>query len=350
MLSRLFPQRKVKSFASIFTRADKIVLTAHVSPDGDAVGACLALWHLYKGKGKDVNVVLPDECPDTLSWLPGAKDVIVHETSPELSNELIKTADVVCCIDYNAPKRAGSLCEALLETTAVKLMIDHHPKPEEFCSLALSYPEISSTSELVFRLICAMGYWQDMSYESAVCICTGMMTDTGGFAYNSNSPETYFIVGKLLEKGVDKDDIHRRVFSTQTEARTRLAGHMLSSCMTILHDYATAVIILTKDDLKKYPIRKGETEGFVNMPLSIIGIVFSAFLREEKDMIKVSLRSMGDFPCNAIAESYFNGGGHMNASGGEFYGTMEEAKELLKKALFEYQDKLLDARRGIASQ
>lgn len=346
MLSRLVTQHKVDRLASLLDRADKIVMLAHVSPDGDAVGSTLALWHFLKAKGKEAYVILPNIFPDTLLWLPGAKDIIFYDNDSERADSLIMSSDVICCLDFNAPKRVGNMSDVLMKSTAVKIMIDHHPMPEDFCSLVISHPEISSTSELIFRLICALGCWYDLSYESSVCICAGMMTDTGGFTYNSNNPETYFIISKLLEKGIDKDDIYRRLFNTQTEMRLRLMGHMLTSCLSVLQDYASAVIVLSKDDFKQYPISKGETEGFVNIPLSIKGIIFTVFLREDKDMIKVSLRSVGDFPCNEIAEKYFGGGGHKNASGGEFYGPMDEAKELLKKALFEYQDKLLAVRRN----
>ena len=345
MLSRLIPQHKVDRMASLLDRAEHVVLVGHTSPDGDALGATLAMWHFLKSKGKDATVVMPNAFPDTLSWLPGAKDVVLHSADAGRAEAVMAAADVICCLDFNAPKRVGALGDALVASGAVKLMVDHHPDPEGVCGLVISHPELSSTSELVFRLICAMGCWYDLSYESAVCICTGMMTDTGGFTYNANNPETYYIVGKLLEKGIDKDDIYRRVFNTQTEVRMRLVGHMLTDCMAVLQDYASAVIILTKDDFAKYPIRKGETEGFVNMPLSIKGIIFSAFMREDKDMIKVSLRSVGDFPCNEVAQKYFGGGGHKNASGGEYYGSMDEARDLLKKALFEFQDRLLQARR-----
>ena len=307
--------------ASLLDRAEHVVLVGHTSPDGDALGATLAMWHFLKSKGKDATVVMPNAFPDTLSWLPGAKDVVLHSADAGRAEAVMAAADVICCLDFNAPKRVGALGDALVASGAVKLMVDHHPDPEGFCGLVISHPELSSTSELVFRLICAMGCWYDLSYESAVC------------------------VGKLLEKGIDKDDIYRRVFNTQTEVRMRLVGHMLTDCMAVLQDYASAVIILTKDDFAKYPIRKGETEGFVNMPLSIKGIIFSAFMREDKDMIKVSLRSVGDFPCNEVAQKYFGGGGHKNASGGEYYGSMDEARDLLKKALFEFQDRLLQARR-----
>ena len=204
-----------------------------------------------------------------------------------------------------------------------KILIDHHLHPEDFCRIVISHPEISSTSELVFRLICRMGYFSDISREGAECIYTGMMTDTGGFTYNSNNREIYFIISELLSKGIDKDAIYRKVFNTYSESRLRLMGYVLSQ-MKVYPDYHAALISLTKAEQSRFDYIRGDSEGFVNIPLSIKGVIFSCFLREdtEKPMIKISLRSVGTFPCNRLAAEFFGGGGHLNASGGEFYGTM----------------------------
>lgn len=171
-----------------------------------------------------------------------------------------------------------------------------------------------------------------------------MMTDTGGFTYNSNNAEIYFIINRLISKGIDKDDIYRKVFNNQSENRMKLMGYMLYNKMFVYRDYASALIVLTKSEMRRFNPQKGDTEGFVNMPLSIKGICFSVFLREDENMIKVSLRSVGNFPCNKVAEEYFNGGGHKNASGGEFYGSMDDAVSLVKQALVKYQDMLLGCR------
>ena len=220
-----------------------------------------------------------------------------------------------------------------------KILIDHHLHPDNFCSITISHPEISSTSELVFRLICRMGYFEDITREAAECIYTGMMTDTGGFTYNSNNREIYFIISELLSKGIDKDEIYRKVYNTYSESRLRLMGYVLYSKMRVYKDCNAAMISLTKDEQSKFDYIKGDSEGFVNIPLSIKNVIFSAFLREdtEKKMIKISLRSVGDFPCNKVAAEFFNGGGHLNASGGEFFGTMEEAEKLFEQALEKYR-------------
>ena len=225
------------------------------------------------------------------------------------------------------------------EAPGRRVLIDHHLHPEDFCRVTISHPEISSTSELVFRLICRMGYFEDITREGAECIYTGMMTDTGGFTYNSNSREIYFIISELLSKGIDKDEIYRKVFNTYSEGRLRLMGYVLYDKMEDFPQFRAALIWLTKEEQGRFQYVKGDTEGFVNIPLQMKGICFSVFLREdtEKNMIKVSLRSVGAFPCNQVASEFFNGGGHLNASGGEFYGTMEEAIERFKQALVKYE-------------
>ena len=188
-----------------------------------------------------------------------------------------------------------------------------------------------------------MGAFEDMSKECAECIYTGMMTDTGGFTYNSNNREIYFIISELLSKGIDKDAIYRNVYNTYSESRLRLMGFVLYSKMIVYPEFNAALITLTDEEQKRFNYVKGDSEGFVNIPLSIKNVRFSVFLREDKDseMIKISLRSIGDFPCNKVAAEFFGGGGHLNASGGEFYGPMEEAVELFKRALVKYQEELI---------
>ncbi|MBR1719212.1 MAG: bifunctional oligoribonuclease/PAP phosphatase NrnA, partial [Phocaeicola sp.] len=225
---------------------------------------------------------------------------------------------------------------------ARKILIDHHLHPSDFCSIIISHPEISSASEIVFRFICRLGGFDDISFEAAECIYCGMMTDTGSFTYNSNNPEIYYIISELMSKGIDKDAIYRRVYNTYSEGRLRLQGYVLYCKMKLFHEYNAALISLDREEQKRFHYNKGDTEGLVNIPLSVKGIIFSAFLREdtEKDMVKISLRSVGSFPCNQIASEYFGGGGHLNASGGEFYGPLKDAENILKQALVKYKELL----------
>lgn len=338
MLTKVIEQAKIDHFTKWFERADKIVIVSHVSPDGDAVGSSLGLAHFLGSQDKTVNVIVPNAFPDFLKWMPGSKDILLYDRYKEFADKLIAEADVICCLDFNALKRIEEMGHAVAASPARKILIDHHLHPEDFCQIVISHPEISSTSELVFRLICRMGYYSDISLQGAECIYTGMMTDTGGFTYNSNNREIYFIISELLLKGIDKDDIYRKVYNTYSESRLRLMGFVLSN-MRVYREYNSALISLTKEEQSKFDYVKGDSEGFVNIPLSIKNVRFSCFLREdtEKRMIKISLRSVGTFPCNKLAAEFFNGGGHLNASGGEFSGTMEEAIKVFEEALEKYK-------------
>ena len=343
MLTKVIAQAEVDHVEKWFERAEKIVIVSHVSPDGDAIGSSLGLYHFLTSQEKTVNVIVPNAFPEFLHWMPGAKEVIVYDKYKEYADKLINEADVLCCLDFNVLSRIDNMEEVVRNTPARKMMVDHHLYPGDFCRITISHPEISSTSELVFRLICQLGNFSDITKEGAECIYTGMMTDTGGFTYNSNDREIYYIISELLSKGIDKDEIYRKVFNTHSEGRLRLMGYVLYDKMQVLPEFNSALIWLDASEQKRFQYKKGDTEGFVNIPLSIKDVRFSVFLREdtEKKMIKVSLRSVGTFPCNKVAAEFFNGGGHLNASGGEFYGPMEEAINLFKQALVKYQDLLM---------
>ena len=343
MLTKVIAQAEVDHVEKWFERAEKIVIVSHVSPDGDAIGSSLGLYHFLTLQEKTVNVIVPNAFPEFLHWMPGAKEVIVYDKYKEYADKLINEADVLCCLDFNVLSRIDEMEEVVRNTPARKMMVDHHLYPGDFCRITISHPEISSTSELVFRLICQLGNFSDITKEGAECIYTGMMTDTGGFTYNSNDREIYYIISELLSKGIDKDEIYRKVFNTHSEGRLRLMGYVLYDKMQVFPEFNSALIWLDASEQKRFQYKKGDTEGFVNIPLSIKDVRFSVFLREdtEKKMIKVSLRSVGTFPCNKVAAEFFNGGGHLNASGGEFYGPMEEAINLFKQALVKYQDLLL---------
>ena len=343
MLSKVIAQSNVDHVEKWFEKADKIVIVSHVSPDGDAIGSSSGLYHFLSSQDKTVHVIVPNAFPDFLRWMPGAKDIIQYNRYKEFADKLIQEADVICCLDFNVLSRIDEMEEAVRTSPARKMLVDHHLCPGDFARIVISHPDISSTAELVFRLICQLGNFSDISKEGAECIYTGMMTDTGGFIYNSNNREIYLIIGELLSKGIDKDEIYRNVYNNNSEGRLRLQGYVLYEKMQLYPQFKSALISLSREEQKRFQYAKGDTEGLVNIPLSIKDICFSAFLREdtEKDMIKISLRSVGTFPCNQVATKYFNGGGHLNASGGEFYGTLDEAIELFKRALIEFEDLLL---------
>ena len=343
MLSKVIAQANVDHVEKWFEKADKIVIVSHVSPDGDAIGSSLGLYHFLISQDKTVHVIVPNAFPDFLKWMPGAKDVIQYNRYKEFSDKLIQEADVICCLDFNVLSRIDEMEEAVRTSPGRKMLVDHHLFPGDFARIVISHPDISSTSELVFRLICQLGNFSDTSKEGAECIYTGMMTDTGGFTYNSNNREIYLIIGELLSKGIDKDEIYRNVYNNNSEGRLRLQGYVLYEKMQLYPQFKSALITLSREEQKRFQYAKGDTEGLVNIPLSVKDICFSAFLREdtEKDMIKISLRSVGTFPCNQVAAEFFNGGGHLNASGGEYYGKLEDAIALFKQALIKYEDLLL---------
>lgn len=343
MLSKVISQANVDHVEKWFERADKLVIVTHVSPDGDAIGSSLGLSHFLMSQGKTVHVIVPNAFPDFLKWMPGAEDIIQYNRYKEFADKLIQEADVICVLDLNVLSRLDEMQSAVENSPARKMLVDHHLYPGDFARITISHPQMSSTSELVFRLICQLGNFSDISKEGAECIYAGMMTDTGAFTYNSNNRETYLIISELLSKGIDKDEIYRNVYNNSSEGRLRLKGFVLYEKMQLFPNFNAALITLTRGEQKQFHYMKGDTEGLVNIPLSVKGICFSAFLREdtEKDMVKISLRSVGTFPCNQVAAEYFNGGGHLNASGGEFYGPMDKAVELFKQALVKYEDLLL---------
>lgn len=343
MLTKIIEQSEIDHFSRWLRKAENIVIVTHVAPDGDALGSSLGLLHFLESQDKQVRVIVPNAFPDFLRWMPGAENIIRYDRSPAIADRLIMDADVICCLDFNTLKRIDDLSVPVAASEGRKILIDHHLYPDDFAAIIISHPEISSTSELVFRLICRLGYFEEITKECAECIYTGMMTDTGGFTYNSNNREIYFIISELLSRGIDKDEIYRKVYNTYSECRLRLMGFVLYSKMKVYSQFNAALISLTGEEQSQFEYKKGDSEGFVNIPLQIKNIRFSVFLREdtEKAMIKVSLRSTGDFPVNKVAADFFNGGGHLNASGGEFMGTMEEAIKLFEQSLIKYESLLI---------
>ena len=340
MLNKVISEKSIQKAKKFIENYDKILIVTHTSPDGDAIGSSLALYHFLTECDKKVNVLTPNNFPGFLKWMDGARDIVVAEWKENAARELIEAAELIICLDFNALKRVEPLSARLKESAAKKIMIDHHPSPENFCHLTVSHPEISSTSELIFRFICRLGMFDRMNKSCAECIYTGMMTDTGAFSYNSNDKYIYYIIHELLEKGIDKDAIYDKVYHHYSECRLRLQGYVLHKKMKIYENYHTVLIALSHEEQQQFQWKRGDTEGFVNMPLSIEGIVFSAFIREEADMVKISLRSKGAFPANQFAAEVFDGGGHLNAAGGEFYGKLDDAIALFEGALSRYGEQL----------
>lgn len=333
MITKVIPEEKVVATYKAIQRARRIVIVAHKRPDGDAIGSCLGLYHFLYAFERETFVILPDAIPSNMTILPSSSEIINYEQNVEHCKAIIAETDLIFCLDFNNLERIGALGTLIAQSEAEKIMIDHHLDYQPFADVCISHPEIASTSELIFRLICRMGYFADMSLQTAECICAGMLTDTGGLAYNSNSPEIYTIFAELLRKGVDKDALYRHLFNTYKESRMRLMGYVLSQKLEIIPECHTALFSLTEEELKQYNYEKGDTEGFVNLPLSIDGIIFSIFAREEKDTVKLSLRSVGNFPANKFASHFFEGGGHLNASGAESKLSLSDTIKKIKEVL-----------------
>lgn len=342
-ITEIISKEHVEKVRSYIEKYNKIVITTHLSPDGDALGSSLALYHYLLRKGKDVKLIVPNSFPYFLKWMKGVEHILVYEYYPERGRHIIEHAELIFCLDFNVPKRVGDMAPFVMSSAAKKVLIDHHPNPENSCDVVISHPEISSTSELIFRLLYQLGEYERIDKDIAECIYCGMMTDTGGFTYNSNDPEIFEIISFLLRKNIDKDAIYSNVYHNYTEQRFRLLGFTLLKRMKIYNDIHSALIYLSKEDLQKYKSGKGDTEGFVNYPLSIRGVVFSTFIYEDDNYVKLSFRSRGNFACNEFAAEFFQGGGHLNAAGGEFYGTIQDAIALFEVALKKYESKLRNA-------
>lgn len=339
MISKVIAEELIHKVKREIENAEKIVMVSHLGPDGDSMGASLGMWHFLMALDKVPTVIVPTPPPNFLMWMPGADKVLVYVHQKEESDKVIEDADLIFALDFNTPSRLAMMEEAVVASKARKVMIDHHLNPDkDFTDVIVSYPQISSTSELIFRLISRMGHFPDINLGCAESIYTGMMTDTGGFTFNSNHEEIYSIIHELIKIGVDKDIIYRKVYDTFSEHRMRLQGYCIYKKMKVYPEYQAALITLTREEMEEFKYENGDAEGFVNIPLSIREVVFSVLMREDPGRIKVSLRSQGTFPANKFAEEIFNGGGHLNASGGESYSTMEEAVRKFEEGLPRFKE------------
>ena len=334
MISSLHEDRKIRALHQLIVDAERIVAVVHSSPDGDAIGAATAFRAVMEKLGKEVRIVIPNMMLGSLRSIPGAKETIDATKHPEFAAQLIADADLLVCLDFNEPSRTGDkLAEAIVNSKAKKVLIDHHLNPADFTDVAISRPEMSSTCYLLFKVLCSLEMFDYIDKAAAECILTGMMTDTGNFSYNAADPEIYIVISELLKKGADKEKIWRRQFNTHSKDSLELNAYAIYKKMEVWEDMGAALIVLSRDELNRFHYVKGDTEGLVNKPLEIPGVVYSCFLREEEKCIKVSMRSIGSFPVNELCSEHFGGGGHLNAAGGEFYGTLDEAANLFRSLL-----------------
>lgn len=344
MKIELLSEAEIATLKENIDNSNRIVICCHKSPDGDALGSSLAWAEYLRTQGKEPDIIVPDAYPDFLQWLPGTERIIRYDKhAADKADEMLQKADLIFCLDFNGTNRVDEMKYALEQSPAHKIMIDHHLEPSMDTVLTVSHPQMSSTSELVFRIIWQLGGFEEMSRKCAVCIYCGMMTDTGGFTYNSNQPEIFFIVSQLLTKGIDKDKIYRNVFNNFSPWAIRLRGYLMSQKLNIFNDLHAAYFTISRRDMRDFHFIKGDAEGLVNEPLKIKDMRLSISLREDDrrdNTIWVSLRSVDDFPCNLVASEFFNGGGHLNASGGRLHCTLDEAERVVRRAFAHYEDLL----------
>lgn len=333
-----FSQEKILNLKSQLLAAKNIVVTAHKSPDGDSIGSSLALYHYLSKKGYNIHVCHPDPAPYFLNWLEGIQEIKSLELNHEEVKSEILQADLIFCLDYNALNRTGSEMEGIIKSSKAKrIMIDHHLYPSDEFDVTFSEVASCSTAQLIFDFIVAIGDKDLIDTTIGEAIYCGIMTDSGSFRFPSTTPHTHEVIAELLKIGVSNAKVHESVFDTNTLDRLKLRGYAINDKLEVIEVHKTALMSLTKDELERFNYQKGDTEGLVNVGLSILGVEKSIFLSEGEGYIKMSFRSKGvDNPINEMAAKYFHGGGHANASGGKFEGTMEEAIAEIKKVLPEF--------------
>jgi len=333
-----------KELSKLFSSSENILIICHINPDGDAVGAQLALYHYFKAKGKNVSLLAPNYLQEFLKWLDGADQINIFIKDRKKSRMLIDKADLIVMLDFNHPGRLGEAEDSVTASKAKKVVIDHHLDPENFADLIISDPGKCSTSELVHELICEINGEEFMNRSYAEALYVGIITDTGNFEHGAYSSRTFRIVADLLDSGIVKEKIINLIYNNFSSDRIRLQGFALNQRMVVIPEFKTAYIYLSKDDMKAYNHVKGDTEGFVNMPLSIKGINFSALFIEKDNFIKLSFRSKGQFPSNEFASLYFSGGGHLNASGGEYTDTLVNTiayfLQILKENVWRFENQI----------
>ncbi|MBM3420010.1 MAG: bifunctional oligoribonuclease/PAP phosphatase NrnA [Bacteroidetes bacterium] len=315
----------IKKLRELTDSSGNILLVCHVNPDGDAIGSMLAFWHYLSSTGKIVNMLSPNYLQEFLLWMNGAENINIYLRNRKKAVRMINEAGLIIFLDFNQPSRLGEAERAIINSPAVKVMIDHHVDPHTFADLIISDTSCCATAELIHEIVTGLnrGPYSSTAYDEALYV--GIITDTGNFEHGSFTGNTLRIVASLIDSGVDREKVFSMIYNNFSVDRMRLQGLALYSRMKIIEGTPAACIWLTKEDLINHSYAKGDTEGFVNMPLSIKGISVAALFVEKEGFIKVSLRSHGSFSVNDFAVRYFNGGGHNNAAGGEFYDTLDKA-------------------------
>ncbi len=334
----------MKRLLDILENSRRAVVVGHKNPDGDSLGSCL-VWAqvLREVYGVEAATVVPDGFPDFLRWLPGIDSVINYERKAAEVEKLLNDADVVFCLDFNEPSRVGAMEDALLRTKAPKVLIDHHLDPDIDALVAISDPTKCSTCELIYTLMRQLGISDRINKDWATLLYCGMMTDTGGFTYNSSRAELYDVVSELLSQGIDKDEIYRNVYHNYSSWAVRFRGYIMSQKLNVYDELHASYFAISREEMRAFHFVKGDAEGLVNVPLTIKGMRLSISLREDTERdncVWVSLRSQGDFPANVVAERFFGGGGHVNAAGGHLEASLDEAEKVAREAIKAFEKEL----------
>lgn len=341
--------KDTKELKKLIDEANHILLICHINPDGDAIGALLAMRRWILSQGKNATMLSPNALQKFLLWMNDVDLVVDFHHNIEAGTKLIHEADLIIMVDFNSTSRMGKAEQLVLASKAKKVMIDHHPDPGNFTDLKITDISSSSTSELIYFLVNAMegSEFDDSDFITAVYV--GIITDTGNFEHGYYTGDTMRTVGHLLDKGVDKEKIHNHIFSNFSPDRIRLKGFALHSRMVVHPDLHTAYIWLTKEDLLRFNHVKGDTEGFANVLLTMKGIVLSVLFIERTGFVKMSLRSKGSFNANVLSRQCFNGGGHRNAAGGEMKGTIHDVVQHFEDTLPSYRKQLDNAAAEMAT-
>lgn len=325
--------RPIQDVLPLLATPKNIFIICHTKPDGDAAGSTLGLKHYLDLKGHQTALIVPSELPDFLHFLPGANQVIDATEQESKAVAALKKAGLIFCLDFNQFSRTKVMEQHLAAATQPKVLIDHHMFPADYWDYGMSEPDKSSTCEMVYDFINLCGDNALINLNIAQCLYTGMMTDTGSFRYSATTGSVHRAVADFLDRGLDQTIIHQQVYDSWSEKRMRFVGYSLIEKMELFPEYKTGLISVSRKDLKLFGLSTGDTEGLVNYPLSIAGVKFAALISERNDEVKLSLRSKGDFDVNAVARTYFNGGGHFNASGGSSKKSLEETIAYFKEIL-----------------
>lgn len=314
-----------KSLQALLDKRPIITIIPHTSPDGDAIGSTLGLYHFLKNQGHDVQVIAPTDFPDFLKWMPEADQILIYPDQESRAEQRIADSSLIFTLDFNNLLRAKPLTSFLQKALATFVMIDHHQQPDTYATITYSDEKASSTCELIYNTIVSLGSQEAINQTIATCLYTGIMTDTGGFRFSMTSPQTHRVAAVLLEKGANCAQIASEVLDSYSIDRLQLLGTVLDG-LTYLKEYKTAYMSVSSKILKQFNFRKGDTEGFVNYGLRIkeaeLAVIFIE--NEEDNLIKISFRSKTTLDVNLLARTYFNGGGHINAAGGSMSISLED--------------------------